>query len=80
IELDGATYEAKSTLSIEKNIQIPEDSSLAIASEGLLGGNFVEVVPGVSDDFLQSGDEVVDTQGSVSLIQLMMRYVSGGRD
>lgn len=80
IELDGATYEAKSTLSIEKNIQIPEDSSLAIASEGLLGGNFVEVVPGVSDDFLQSGDEVVDTQGSVSLIQLMMRYVSGGKD
>ena len=73
IELDGATYEAKSTLSIEKNIQIPEDSSLAIASEGLLGGNFVEVMPGVSDDFLQSGDEVVDTQGSVSLIQLMMR-------
>ncbi|MGB1828331.1 MAG: outer membrane lipid asymmetry maintenance protein MlaD, partial [Paracoccaceae bacterium] len=58
----------------------PEDSSLAIASEGLLGGNFVEVVPGVSDDFLQSGDEVLDTQGSVSLIQLMMRYVSGGKD
>ncbi|NDD10989.1 MAG: outer membrane lipid asymmetry maintenance protein MlaD, partial [Rhodobacteraceae bacterium] len=27
-----------------------------------------------------SGDEVVDTQGSVSLIQLMMRYVSGGKD
>ena len=80
IELDGATYEAKSTLSIGKNIHIPEDSSLAIASEGLLGGNFVEVVPGVSDDFLQAGDEVVDTQGSVSLIQLMMRYVSGGKD
>jgi len=37
-------------------------------------------VPGVSDDFLQAGDEVVDTQGSVSLIQLMMRYVSGGKD
>ena len=80
IELDSDTYEAKSTLSIEKNIQIPDDSSLTIASEGLLGGNFVEVVPGMSEDYLQSGDEVLDTQGSVSLIQLMMRYVSGGQD
>lgn len=80
IELDSDTYEARSTLSIGKNIQIPDDSSLTIASEGLLGGNFVEVVPGMSEDYLQSGDEVLDTQGSVSLIQLMMRYVSGGQD
>ena len=80
IELDSETYEARSTLSIGKNIQIPDDSSLTIASEGLLGGNFVEVVPGMSEDYLQSGDEVLDTQGSVSLIQLMMRYVSGGQD
>ena len=80
IELDRGTYEAKSTLSIEKGIQIPDDSSLTITSEGLLGGNFVEVVPGMSEDFLQSGDQVLDTQGSVSLIQLMMRYVSGSKN
>ena len=80
IELDSDTYEAKSTLFIKKDIQIPDDSSLTITSEGLLGGNFVEVVPGMSEDYLQSGDEVLDTQGSVSLIQLMMRYVSGGKN
>ncbi len=79
IELNRDTYEAKSTLSIEKDIKIPDDSSLTITSEGLLGGNFVEVVPGMSEDYLQSGDEIIDTQGSVSLIQLMMRYVSGGK-
>ena len=80
IALDSDTYEARSTLSIEKDIRIPDDSALTITSQGLLGGNFVEVVPGISEDYLQSGDEVLDTQGSVSLIQLMMRYVSGGKD
>ena len=80
IDLDSVTYEAKSTLSIERDIKIPDDSSLTISSEGLLGGNFVEVVPGMSEDYLQSGDEIVDTQGSVSLIQLMMRYVSGSKN
>ena len=69
-----------STLSIHDNVEIPDDSALTIASEGLLGGTFVEVVPGASFDFFQSGDEVVDTQGSVSLIQLMMRFVSGGEE
>ncbi len=77
LELDSASYEARSTLSIEQDILIPDDSSLSIASEGLLGGNFVEVVPGGSFVYLEAGDEVVDTQGSISLIQLMMRFVSG---
>ena len=80
LELDGDTYEAKSILSIKKDIKIPDDSSLTITSEGLLGGNFVEVVPGISEVYLKSGDEVMDTQGSVSLIQLMMRYVSGSKN
>ena len=77
LKLDNDTYQAKSTLSIRNEILIPADSSLSIASEGLLGGNFVEVVPGASVDYLEAGDEVVDTQGSVSLIQLMMRFVAG---
>ena len=37
----------------------------------------MEVVPGGSFVYLEAGDEVVDTQGSISLIQLMMRFVSG---
>jgi phospholipid/cholesterol/gamma-HCH transport system substrate-binding protein len=77
LSLDSETYKAKSTLAIDQDVLIPDDSSLAVASEGLLGGNFVEVVPGASFDYLAAGDEIVDTQGSISLIQLMMRFVSG---
>ncbi|MAI59070.1 MAG: outer membrane lipid asymmetry maintenance protein MlaD [Rhodobacteraceae bacterium] len=80
LELDSHTYQAKSTLSISKEILIPDDSTLSIASEGLLGGNFVEVLPGASFDYLEAGDEVLDTQGSVSLIQLMMRFVTGSSE
>ena len=77
LSLDSETYKAQSTLAIDQDVLIPDDSSLAVASEGLLGGNFVEVVPGASFDYLAAGDEIVDTQGSISLIQLMMRFVSG---
>jgi phospholipid/cholesterol/gamma-HCH transport system substrate-binding protein len=77
LSLDSETYKAQSTLAIDQDVLIPDDSSLAVASEGLLGGNFVEVIPGASFDYLVAGDEIVDTQGSISLIQLMMRFVSG---
>ena len=80
LDLDSNTYQAVSVLELKDDIRIPEDSALVISSEGLLGGNFVEVVPGASFDYLASGGEIVDTQGSVSLISLLMKFVSGGQD
>ena len=80
LDLDSNTYRAVSVISLKDDIRIPEDSALVISSEGLLGGNFVEVVPGASFDYLASGVEIVDTQGSVSLISLLMKFVSGGQD
>jgi phospholipid/cholesterol/gamma-HCH transport system substrate-binding protein len=46
----------------------------------LLGGNFVEVMPGGSPDNLAPGAEIEDTQGSVSLISLLMKFVSSSSD
>ena len=57
--------------------QLPSDSDVKIASESLLGGNFVEITPGASEDMLASGDEIVNTQGSVSLLNLLMRFGTG---
>lgn len=75
--LNPETFRADATLSVQENIQIPNDSAIAITSEGLLGGNFVEVIPGASYDYLAAGDEIIDTQGSVSLVSLLMKFVSG---
>jgi phospholipid/cholesterol/gamma-HCH transport system substrate-binding protein len=75
--LDPATFRAQTTLTIDAAIPIPDDSSAIIASEGLLGGNFVEIVPGGSLDNLPPGAEIVDTQGAVSLLNLLLTYVGG---
>ena len=80
LDLDSNTYQAVSVLELKDDIRIPEDSALVISSEGLLGGNFVEIIPGASFDYLASGDEFVDTQGSVSLMSLLMKFVSSGQD
>lgn len=77
LTLNPETYRADTTMSLRDGVQIPDDSSIVVASEGLLGGNFIEISPGASTFFLEAGDEVYDTQGSVSLMTLLMRFVSG---
>jgi phospholipid/cholesterol/gamma-HCH transport system substrate-binding protein len=43
----------------------------------LLGGAYVAVTPGSSDFMLAPGAEVVYTQGSVNLLDLVGRAISG---
>ena len=80
VELNPETYRADTTFSVNEGIEIPDDSAIVIASEGLLGGNFVEIVPGGSPFYFSPGDELDDTQGAVSLISLLLKFVSGGSD
>lgn len=80
LKLNSETYRAESILSVKNDVRIPDDSALAVTSEGLLGGSFIEVIPGASLDYLEAGDEIIDTQGSVSLIQLLLKFVSSGQN
>lgn len=80
VTLNPETYRADTTVSLNAATQVPDDSAIVISSEGLLGGNFVEIVPGGSPFYFAEGDEILDTQGSVSLISLLLKFVSGGDD
>lgn len=78
ISLNPETFRADMGMTLQDDILIPDDSAILISSEGLLGGNFVEISPGGSPFYYEDGDEILDTQGSVSLISLLLKYVAGG--
>ena len=80
MELNPQTFRADVTLSVEDQIQLPDDSAVVVASEGLLGGTYVEIVPGGSPFNLEAGGEILDTQGAVSLISLLLKFVSGSEE
>ncbi|MEL7255226.1 MAG: outer membrane lipid asymmetry maintenance protein MlaD [Pseudomonadota bacterium] len=77
MELDVETFRAMASFSVRDGIEVPDDSAVAISSEGLLGGNFVEILPGGSPFAFAPGDEIQFTQGSVSLISLLTKFVAG---
>lgn len=76
LDLNRDTFRADVTVSLDEGVNIPDDSSIAISSEGLLGGNFVEIVPGGSPFNLAAGDEFTDTQGALSLLGLLAKFVA----
>lgn len=80
IVLNPETYRADANLQLDAGVLLPDDTAAVIASEGLLGGSFVELLPGGSPFYLEPGDEIEDTEGAVSLVQLLLRFVSGSGD
>ncbi|UWQ77684.1 outer membrane lipid asymmetry maintenance protein MlaD [Leisingera sp. S132] len=78
VDLNPETFRADTVFSVRDGIEVPDDSAVVISSEGLLGGNFVEIMPGGSPFAFEPGDEIEDTQGAVSLISLLVKFVAGG--
>ena len=69
--LDQKTYRALVQMNIKPEIKIPLDSSIKVASEGLLGGAYLAVSPGGSDEMMVKGSEFETTQGSIDLVGLL---------
>jgi phospholipid/cholesterol/gamma-HCH transport system substrate-binding protein len=80
LSLNPQTFFADATLSVQDGILLPDDSAALVSSEGLLGGTFVELVPGGSLENYAAGSEIEDTQGAVSVISLMRKFAGGGED
>ena len=79
IKLEPDKLDALVTLSLDKRFdKIPDDSAAAVFTSGLLGDQYVSIQPGGSPDMFKDGDEVVLTQSSMQLEELIGKYLVGG--
>ena len=74
-QLDPITYIAKVSMAIEPTIKIPSDSSARITAASLLGGNYLELMPGAATDTLGAGAVIYDTRDPISLSDLLGKAV-----
>ena len=80
LSLDPQSYAANVSIIIGSDIDLPDDTSAKITSEGLLGGNYISLSAGGSEDMLSGGDEILYTQGSVDLIGLVSQALFSAGD
>src|SRR6201995_5972793 len=78
IVLEPDKLDALVTLSIDKLFdKSPADSAAAVFTSGLLGDQYVALQPGGSPDMFKNNDEVVLTQSSMQLEELIGKYLVG---
>lgn len=80
--LNTDTYLAEITLEIETGLGIPADTIASVESTSLLGGKYLNLIPGGDMDMLEPGAQIQYTQSVPSLEQLLGQVVhsisSGG--
>lgn len=72
-------FKAILTLRLNENIKIPDDSSAAIVSSGIMGNKYIEIEPGGSEDILVDGSEFTYTQDAMVLEELIERIIGIGK-
>jgi len=75
IELDAGEYEAVVHLNIDKTVALTDDSIASIRTAGIIGNKFIKLTPGGSEIFLEAGDEIDETESSISIEELVSKYI-----
>ena len=76
ISLEPESYYAFITMNFDKKFSFPDDTEASVQLEGLLGGSYISILPGGSDVMLLDGQEILYTQGSTSLLNLMLKFAN----
>jgi len=79
VHADPVKLNADVVLAIDKRYDaIPDDSSAAVFTSGLIGSQYVAIQPGGSPDALKDGDEMILTQSALQLEDLIGKFLVNG--
>lgn len=77
-DVDGKTYRAIVKMNIRNDIKLPKDTSVKVATSGLIGGRYLQIQPGNRlDKLLKAGDEIRYTQSSIHVEDLISKFAFG---
>ena len=77
ISYDQNIYKAVVRMHINPQFnKIPNDSDASIMTSGLLGGQYISVTAGASDEFFKNGDKFAAVQDAIVLENLINKFMA----
>ena len=76
ISLEPENFYAFVAIDFDKKFNFPDDTEASVQLEGLLGGSYISILPGGSDVMLLNNQEILYTQSSTSLLNLMLKFAT----
>jgi phospholipid/cholesterol/gamma-HCH transport system substrate-binding protein len=75
ISLNTERYEADVVMSVDKRYQFPKDTFANILTSGLLGEQYIGLVPGGDTETLKNGELIKQTQSAMVLEDLISKFM-----
>ena len=75
ITLDTQRYEANVVMSLDKRYQFPKDTFANILTSGLLGEQYIGLMPGGDSEMLANGEQLKHTQSAMVLEDLISKFM-----
>lgn len=75
ITIDKERMVAKVEFSIDKNIELSEDSIASVKTSGIIGQKYIEISPGGADIILEPGEEIYNTESSLDIESLVRKLI-----
>ncbi len=60
---------------IYKEIELSDDTIASVRTNGVIGEKFIKLSPGGSDEFIENGGTIIDTESAISLEELISKYI-----
>jgi len=78
IYLDNIEQTAIVKMKIDREVVLTDDVIASVKTSGLIGDKYINLTPGGSDEILNSGDTITETESALDLEELVSKYVFGG--
>ncbi len=75
ITLDTERYEAHVVMNVDKRYQFPKDTFANILTSGLLGEQYIGLMPGGDTEMLKDGEKLKQTQSAMVLEDLISKFM-----
>ena len=73
-------YQAIVTILIQKGVAIQDDAIASVRTKGILGEQYIAILPGGSDENLEPDGMILDTEPPFDLLSVIKNLVIGGGD
>lgn len=73
----GENDRARVHMLVSNEVKITEDAIASIRTQGIIGDKYIRIIQGGSDELLQQGDLVTETESAVDLEELVSKYIFG---
>ncbi len=78
IEFDPDNYQAIVSWRINEGEPVQEDAIAAVRTQGIIGEKYIKLTAGGFPELLGDGDMITETESTVSLEELVSKYIFSG--